>query len=822
MKIKNSPISNGLKAGLVVLISVLIIFAVVKAAPPGSPYNPGETLDPGCSPGDTNCTVLAPLSTLNGLSTSSQTFASSTTGTDFTITSSGSTHTFNLPSASALNRGLLTAADWTTFNSKEPAIAASGTSAYWRGDKTWQTLNQAAVAGLNTSDSPTFAGLTLTGLSGVLKAAAGLISGSATTNDLPEGTNLYWTQGRFDTAFSGKTTSNLAEGTNLYYTDTRARNALSGIEPITYNSTTGAIGLTTPLALTYGGTGTSTGSIIGTGALTFTAGGANQNVTLTPSGTGYTILNGNVGIGTSTPGAKLEIQGSGTDNGFKVYIDDDQYVKINQYGSLMVVMPTSSANWVGLGALGQGDTYARLGFGFDTETPFMGFGPGTAARDIFLRRESGDLAFTFGTTPSEKVRITSAGNVGIGLTSPGTKLEIASAASNYQSIRFNVNAGSGSQIYTNYAGTETEKALILGTYANAANQLVLATSGNVGIGTTGPEARLQVTGGGLCVGSDVNCNTDNNTEGVVYSSATAMTIYDVAENYPTKDTSLGAGEIVSLDKNFNGPFVKRAEQGEILLGAISTEPAVLLGGFNGPEYKEEHQVAVTLSGRIPVKVNLEGGEIEQGDRIALSQTPGIGKKAAGNEPTIGIALENYREDSTGEILVFVNLLSQSITFNPSPPQSGGESIFEESFAWILDQFKSLGVAISEGVVKAKEFIAEKITTKKLCLEGDDNEAICIDKNQLKALLEKNQISNPDGQVQMPNAIQNLNSEGNQLPAETVITEEPATEEPLVEEPSLGENPDVTTEQTPAETSPAEPLDVAQAEEPVIDESTDTP
>lgn len=42
-----------------------------------------------------------------------------------------------------------------------------------------------------------------------------------TTTDLSEGTNLYYTQSRFDTAFSGKTTSNLTEGSNLYFTNAR-------------------------------------------------------------------------------------------------------------------------------------------------------------------------------------------------------------------------------------------------------------------------------------------------------------------------------------------------------------------------------------------------------------------------------------------------------------------------------------------------------------------------------------------------------------------------------------------------------------------------
>ena len=43
-----------------------------------------------------------------------------------------------------------------------------------------------------------------------------------TTDDLTEGTRLYYTQTRFDTAFGNKTTAGLTEDTNLYYTTTRA------------------------------------------------------------------------------------------------------------------------------------------------------------------------------------------------------------------------------------------------------------------------------------------------------------------------------------------------------------------------------------------------------------------------------------------------------------------------------------------------------------------------------------------------------------------------------------------------------------------------
>jgi hypothetical protein len=46
--------------------------------------------------------------------------------------------------------------------------------------------------------------------------------GDFSTTDLAEGTNLYYTTARFDTAFTGKDTGDLSEGSNLYYTDARA------------------------------------------------------------------------------------------------------------------------------------------------------------------------------------------------------------------------------------------------------------------------------------------------------------------------------------------------------------------------------------------------------------------------------------------------------------------------------------------------------------------------------------------------------------------------------------------------------------------------
>jgi hypothetical protein len=65
-------------------------------------------------------TFAGGLSALNGLTANTQYFATGTSGTDFAISSVTDTHTFNLPTASATNRGALSSADWTTFNNKVP------------------------------------------------------------------------------------------------------------------------------------------------------------------------------------------------------------------------------------------------------------------------------------------------------------------------------------------------------------------------------------------------------------------------------------------------------------------------------------------------------------------------------------------------------------------------------------------------------------------------------------------------------------------------------------------------------------------------------
>lgn len=120
---------------IVKLIFLLSILAVVMRGQGRMPLR--DLRQSGATTGQCavwNGTIWAPadcvagagaITTLNGLTAATQTFATGTAGTDFGISSVTSTHTFNIPSASATVRGLLTSADWSTFNSKESALTFS-------------------------------------------------------------------------------------------------------------------------------------------------------------------------------------------------------------------------------------------------------------------------------------------------------------------------------------------------------------------------------------------------------------------------------------------------------------------------------------------------------------------------------------------------------------------------------------------------------------------------------------------------------------------------------------------------------------------------
>ncbi len=191
----------------------------------------------------------------------------------------------------------------------------------------------------------------------------------------------------------------------------------------------------------------------------------------------YLKNGGNVGIGTTSPQSKLHVSGdaarvsSGTGNTYATRNDSLLFTRTD--------LPTSFINKI---TNSNSSTLANTTMNFElTDAAGTGF---TTVMSLH-----GD------------------GNVGIGTTNPLGKVDIRGAQD--QSTSLNIGASSGgvgnqvsiygpavnggtSYIYSNYF--VTEGALALGTYANKASQLFLATSGNVGIGTTSPAAKFDVLG----------------------------------------------------------------------------------------------------------------------------------------------------------------------------------------------------------------------------------------------------------------------------------------------------------------------------------------
>ncbi|MBK9764641.1 MAG: hypothetical protein IPO87_15150 [Flavobacteriales bacterium] len=225
--------------------------------------------------------------------------------------------------------------------------------------------------------------------------------------------------------------------------------------------------------------------------------------------------NGNVGIGTTTPVAKLEVRTAGM--GFR-QTDGTVNADLVVAGTDAYFGTSSPDHHLHLTAGGfddmiiRGDNH-RVGIGrnpIDQKLEVEGgayfngnVGIGTSTPASKLDVEGGvSVGTTYsGTTAAPANGAIIEGRVGIGTTTPADKLTVQTATNNYGFTHSDgtITVGSfvGGSSGGGWYGTRSNHNLNFFTN-DAAAQMTLATTGNVGIGTTTPQSKLAVNGRITC------------------------------------------------------------------------------------------------------------------------------------------------------------------------------------------------------------------------------------------------------------------------------------------------------------------------------------
>jgi hypothetical protein len=189
------------------------------------------------------------------------------------------------------------------------------------------------------------------------------------------------------------------------------------------------------------------------------------------------------------------------------------------------------------------------------------------------------------------------------------------------------------------------------TTGNVVENMRIAWSGNVGIGTASPAARLDVVG---------NENVSGNvTAGGTISGANVIAKYqDVAEWVATaKSLAPGTVVVVSSDGR-NQVAASRKAYDTAVAGVVSARPGILLGEAG------EGKSAVATTGRVRVKVDATRAPVRFGDLLVTSDREGYAMRSEPIEVAgvkihrpgtlLGKALEPL-ETGQSELLVLLSL-----------------------------------------------------------------------------------------------------------------------------------------------------------------------
>jgi len=186
---------------------------------------------------------------------------------------------------------------------------------------------------------------------------------------------------------------------------------------------------------------------------------------------------GNVGIGTSSPQTYLQIGDYPSNN-----IDITTYPDVPSEHMIHLTAPETTNRY------GGGISFGENAFTAANIT-VQDAGGGGSLNMLFGTRHTSGIV-------QERMRITSAGNVGIGTTSPNSKLQIKVGTD--QNIGFNSHSSVARISSYNDAFTASSPLKINGSDLrfdiSSVEKMRITSTGNVGIGTTTPSQKLEVAG----------------------------------------------------------------------------------------------------------------------------------------------------------------------------------------------------------------------------------------------------------------------------------------------------------------------------------------